>query len=98
MFMYNIIRIILLLFLLLIFLYALFMIEESIRISHDSSEKPLIILYEESSSDVITYYSIGFRLTNKYGYAQLDYQKDKKVIIGQDLWLFDIFLIWSWIS
>ena len=74
------------------------MIEESVRISNNSNEKPLIILKEEYSYDVITYYSVGFRLTNKYGYAQLDYQKDKKVIVGQELWLFDMFLIWGWIS
>lgn len=91
-------RIILSIILLFTLLYTIFIIEESIRISNDSSAKPLIILKEESDYEIITYYSIGFRLTNRYGYSQIDYEENKKVIVGQDLWLFDIFLIWGWIS
>ena len=94
----KIIKIIFLVFSLLIFLYTIFMVEESIRISHNLDAKPLIILKKETNYERITYYSVGFRLTNKYGYSQLDYEKENRIIIGQDLWLFGKFLIWGWIS
>lgn len=78
--------------------YVIFITEESIRLSNDVNAKPLIILDKESSYNKITYNSVGFRLTNEYGYGQLDFDKKQKVIIGQTFWLFDTFIIWGWIN
>lgn len=73
--------------------YTIFIIEESIRTSNNMNSKPLIILNKENEKENITYNSLGFKLTNKYGVVE-----DKKILIGQEFWLFDSFLIWAWIS
>lgn len=77
----------------IITIYSIFIIEESIRTSNNMNSKPLIILNKENKKENITYNSLGFKLTNKYGVVE-----DKKILIGQEFWLFDSFLIWAWIS
>ena len=77
----------------IIAIYTIFIIEESIRTSNNMNSKPLIILNKENKKENITYNSLGFKLTNKYGVVE-----DKKILIGQEFWLFDSFLIWAWIS
>lgn len=77
----------------IISIYTIFIIEESIRTSNNMNSKPLIILNKENKKENITYNSLGFKLTNKYGVVE-----DKKILIGQEFWLFDSFLIWAWIS
>lgn len=79
-------------------IYTLFIIEETVRISHTSDSKPLIVLKEERNDERIIYNSIGFKLTNRYGYSQVHSEESKKIIVGQEVWLFDKFLIWGWIS
>lgn len=74
--------------------YTIFVVEESIRLSKDSSNKPLIILKEtnidKSVDDTVCYDSIGFKLVNKYGL--------ESSMVGQEFWLFDTFMLWGWIS
>ena len=77
----------------IIAIYTIFIIEESIRTSNNMNSKPLIILNKENKKENITYNSLGFKLKNKYGVVE-----DKKILIGQEFWLFDSFLIWAWIS
>lgn len=77
----------------IIVVYTIFIIEESIRTSNNMNSKPVIILNKETKKENITYNSLGFKLTNKYGVVE-----DKKILIGQEFWLFDSFLIWAWIS
>ncbi len=77
----------------IIAIYTIFIIEESIRTSNNMNSKPVIILNTEINNDNITYNSLGFKLNNKYGVVE-----DKKILIGQEFWLFDSFLIWAWIS
>lgn len=77
----------------IIAIYTIFIIEESIRTSNNMNSKPVIILNTEINNGNITYNSLGFKLTNKYGVVE-----DKKILIGQEFWLFDSFLIWAWIS
>lgn len=77
----------------IIAIYTIFIIEESIRTSNNMNSKPLIILNKETKKENITYNSLGFKLTNKYGVVE-----DKKILIGQEFWLFDSFIIWAWIS
>lgn len=82
----------------IILIYSFFVLEESIRISNNLDAKPLIVLNKEYNYDKVTYNSIGFKLTNRYGFAQLNYDNDEKVILGQELWLFNVFLLWGWIN
>lgn len=77
----------------IITIYTIFIIEESIRTSNNMNSKPVIILNKKNKKENITYNSLGFKLTNKYGVVE-----DKKTLIGQEFWLFDSFLIWAWIS
>ena len=81
----------------IISIYTLFILEESIRLSHNINAKPLIILNVDNGSDSVIYESIGFKLSNKYGYPQIG-DSDKVVCVGQEIWLFKYFLIWGWIS
>ena len=94
----NVLKTIVLMIVLMIVSFSLFISEESVRLSNNSDFKPLIILSKESSYQKIAYNSIGFSLINEYGYGQLDFNKTKKVIVGQTFLLFDKFLIWGWIS
>ena len=77
----------------IIAIYTIFIIEESIRTSNNMNSKPVIILNKETKKENITYNSLGFKLTNKYGVVE-----DKKILIGQEFWLFDSCLISAWIS
>ena len=81
----------------LVVLYSLFIFEESYRLLNSTSadSKPLIVIREEKGENITTYRSLGFKLTNKYGMSMLG---DEDSLISQELWLFDSFLIWSWIS
>jgi hypothetical protein len=78
-------------------LYFLFVFEESYRLLNNASDDsiPLIVIREEKGKNITTYRSLGFKLTNKYGMSMLG---DKDSLISQEFWLFDSFLIWSWIT
>lgn len=82
--------------------YTLFLIEESIRLSMDTNNKPFIIIKETSidkSIDEVLYYeSIGFKLINKYVNTQEETGSIESTLVGQEFWLFDAFMLWGWIS
>ena len=71
-------------------LYILFIVEESIRLSNNFKEEPLIVLEEYKFGETTTYKSLGFTLKNN--------ECNKGLCGGQEFWLFDKFLIWGWIS
>ena len=85
---------IILIILILILLYTIFILEESIRLSNATNAKPLIIVSETNNTYKTTYSSIGFKLVNKYGKNT----EEKLFCLGQEFWLFDKFMIWGWIS
>ena len=90
----KILKIILLIFLVIMLIYVLFIVEESIRLSINKSGEPLIVFEENYIYDSIKYESLGFSFINKF-YCKSD---DLCFLNGQELWLFDKFLIWGWIS
>jgi hypothetical protein len=80
-------------------IYTLFVVEESIRLSNNVDAKPLIVVMKSDvnkniENDVV-YNSIGFKLINTYGTSLED---NKDVLLGQEFWLFDTFMLWGWIS
>ena len=81
-----------------IVVYALFITEEVIRLSHNSLAGPLIVFEEEytGNNGDVTYKSLGFTLTTEF--AKFSENEDIVYPISQELWLFDKFLIWGWIS
>lgn len=91
------IKIIILILLLPIILYALFITEESIRLLNNKLSKPLIVFNETYSGDNgdIIYQSLGFKLKNIYGCPN---SKDLCYVIGQTFYLTDNYILWSWIS
>lgn len=97
------IKIISLVLLSIIGAYSVFVIEESIRLSKDVDARPLIINKVEiecdecvNSSTVV--YSLGFKLVNKFGNPQVDDENSEVIVVGQEFWLFDTFMLWGWIS
>ena len=89
------IKIITVVILSIIFLYALFITEEFIRLSHNKYAKPLIVFtrtYNEPNG-YITYESLGFKLKNIYACPN-----DLCYVTGQTFYLFDTFILWAWIS
>ncbi len=75
-------------------IYTLFVVEESVRMANDVEATPLIVLVKsdvnKSVENEIVYYSLGFKLINKYGVDA--------TMLGQEFWLFDTFMLWGWIS
>lgn len=91
------IKIIILVILSIIFIYALFITEESIRLLNNKLSEPLIVLnetYTGANGDV-TYQSLGFKLKNIYACPN---SKDLCYVTGQTFYLFDTFILWAWIS
>ena len=43
--------------------YSIFIFEESTRLLNNSDSKPLIVIREEKGKNLITYRSLGFKLT-----------------------------------
>ena len=85
-------------FIVIVLIYTLFIIEESVRLLNNSLAEPLIILDESYSGDIgdVIYKSLGFTL--KTDYAKFNDSNDIVYPISQEFWLFDTFLIWGWIS
>ena len=94
----NILKIIGIAILSVVLVYALFIVEESIRLSNNSLAEPLIVFEESYSGSVgdATYKSLGFTLITEYAY--FEDSNDRVYPISQEFWLFDRFLIWAWIS
>ena len=89
------IKIVFLVLISIIFLYALFITEESVRLSHNKYAKPLIVFtktYSGPNRDV-TYKSLGFKLKNMYACPN-----DLCYVTEQTFYVFDSFILWAWIS
>lgn len=90
----------------LVCLYSIFIIEETIRLKNGGI-KPLIIISGTCDGDKTVHledyetscHSIGFTLNRSY---ILDDQssEDNRIFMKtkEELWLFDKYLIWGWIS
>lgn len=76
-----------------IIIYALFIVEEVIRLS-ESLQKPLIVLEEVNTYDSVTYKSLGYTLNRNYNCLS-----DGLCIVNEvEFLLFDKYFIWGWIS
>jgi len=94
----KVLKILVMIFLSLVLLYTLFIVEESIRLSHNSIAEPLIVFNETYTGKVgdVTYESLGFTLITKY--VNHPDTSDLAYPYSQEFWLFDRFLIWAWIN
>lgn len=76
-----------------IIIYALFIVEEVIRLS-ESLQKPLIVLEKVNAYDSVTYKSLGYTLNRNYNCLS-----DGLCIVNEvEFLLFDKYFIWGWIS
>ena len=76
-----------------IMLFALFIVEEVIRLS-ESLQEPLIVIEEINTYDRVTYKSLGFTLNRNY-----NCMSDDLCIVNEvEFLLFDKYFIWGWIS
>ena len=102
----KVIKIVLLVILGIILLYAIFIAEESFRLSKDG-EYPLIILNdkycnktgglkETGTGYIVDCEGLGYRIKREY--ANMEHGSDVYFIISEEFWLFDKFLLWGWIS
>ena len=92
------IKVLWLILFIVVLIYTLFIVEESIRLSNNPLSAPLIIFEESYSGNVgdVTYKSLGFTL--KIDYAKFTDSSDMVYPVAEEFWLFDRFLIWGWIS
>ena len=74
-------------------LYALFIVEEIIRL-WESLQEPLIVIEETNTYDSVTYKSLGYTLKRNY-----NCKSDDLCIVNEvEFLLFDKYFIWGWIS
>ena len=76
-----------------IIIYALFIVEEVARLS-ETLQEPLIVLEEVNTYDSVTYNSLGYTLNRNY-YCKSD---DLCIVNEVEFLLFDKWFIWGWIS
>ena len=76
-----------------IIIYALFIVEEVARLS-ETLQEPLIVLEEVNTYDSVTYKSLGYTLNRNY-YCKSD---DLCIVNEVEFLLFDKWFIWGWIS
>ena len=76
-----------------IIIYALFIVEEVARLS-ETLQEPLIVLEEVNTYDSVTYKSLGYTLNRNYNCLS-----DGLCIVNEvEFLLFDKYFIWGWIS
>ena len=76
-----------------IIIYALFIVEEVARLS-ETLQEPLIVLEEINTYDSVTYKSLGYTLNRNYNCLS-----DGLCIVNEvEFLLFDKYFIWGWIS
>ena len=76
-----------------IIIFALFIAEEIIRLS-ESLQEPLIVIEELNTYDSVTYKSLGYTLNRNYNCLS-----DGLCIVNEvEFLLFDKYFIWGWIS
>ena len=76
-----------------IIIYALFIVEEVARLS-ETLQEPLIVLEEVNTYDSVTYKSLGYTLNRNY-YCKSD---DLCIVNEVEFLLFDKWFMWGWIS
>ena len=76
-----------------IMLFALFIVEEIIRLS-ESLQEPLIVIEETNTYDSVTYKSLGYTLNRNYNCLS----DDLCIVNEVEFLLFDKYFIWGWIS
>lgn len=85
-------------------IFAIFVMEECIRLKVDDNSKPLIVLHidrkyfdnDENGTDV-TYYSLGFKTEMKY-YLYYNSSEDARMfrLVGKEFYLFNAIMLWEW--
>ena len=76
-----------------IIIFALFIAEEIIRLS-ESLQEPLIVIEETNTYDSVTYKSLGYTLNRNYNCLS-----DGLCIVNEvEFLLIDKYFIWGWIS
>lgn len=89
----KIVKVIVKLIISFIIIYALFIVEEVIRLS-ESLQEPLIVIEEVNTYDSVTYKSLGYTLNRNYNCLS-----DGLCIVNEvEFLLFDKYFIWGWIS
>mgnify|MGYP003322431654 CR=1 FL=1 len=76
-----------------IIIFALFIAEEIIRLSK-SLQEPLIVIEETNTYDSVTYKSLGYTLNRNYNCLS----DDLCIVNEVEFLLFDKYFIWGWIS
>ena len=105
----KIIKILLIIFIAVLFLYAIFIAEESIRLKNGGIN-PIIIVGKDShcDSDKIKHLEesyetsckgIGYRIKREYILDEKSSEDNRIYIkIKEEFWLFDKYLLWGWVS
>lgn len=105
----KVFKITLIVFITIICIYALFLTEESIRLKN-GGKAPVIILRDSGYCDgdktehtemryTTNCKGIGYRIEREYLFGGQTNETDKGyVLIKEEFWLFDKFLLWGWIS
>ncbi len=99
---------VLIIFTIIIGIFALFITEESIRLNKIKGSKPLIVFNQtkcgpscaEIGKEItIEYWGLGYKLNIRY-YHSPESSEDKDVykITGEEFRLFNKLLIWTWIE
>ena len=89
----KILKIVGIIFISFVMLFALFIVEEIIRLS-ESLQEPLIVIEEVNTYDSVTYKSLGYTLNRNYNCLS-----DGLCIVNEvEFLLFDKYFIWGWIS
>lgn len=89
----KVVKVIVKLIISFIIIYALFIVEEIIRLS-ESLQEPLIVIEEVNTYDSVTYKSLGYTLNRNYNCLS-----DGLCIVNEvEFLLFDKYFIWGWIS
>ncbi len=80
----------------IIFIYIIFIAEESIRLKKDGGD-PLIKVDKCSyTGNKYKCKGLGYSITREYTSKQES--SDVYYLIGEEFWLFDKILLWGWIS
>lgn len=89
----KVVKVIVKLIISFIIIYALFIVEEIIRLS-ESLQEPLIVIEEVNTYDSVTYKSLGYTLNRNYNCLS-----DGLCIVNEvEFLLFDKYFICGWIS
>ena len=89
----KILKIVGIIFISFVIFFALFIVEEIIRLS-ESLQEPLIVIEETNTYDSVTYKSLGYTLNRNYNCLS----DDLCIVNEVEFLLFDKYFIWGWIS